>query len=1361
MDLPVAGAYFPSSLHWYFNSKSQLCWYTTDNLELSPVRSGVIGVVCGSERFIRHWLPSLPSIQHCIVCVEPNSSFRGMSRKQKDRRLLFDRKFLSSLGLAPVMVAHSAYGGCTSARHICGFGSAICKPSEVPRAPANVRRTLTHYLKVAVEGYFPPHPPPSDLPEDDSRHCVRFVDKSSHDIVRRDGLLPCEKPDTFVLCPSVFGPVETSHHIKRRLTMEELVCIYSIPAQYHKDILLKWKDTKHILPFEMAVSSDIIASFVHQLWGGSLFEGGGDVSVPEDTVSAPADSFDAKASATANPPKVEARAEKPEDVETENKADGETTAAQWKVDLDETERAEELEGAEPEKKHEGETKVEQLELELDEFSSKPEGRSDIETKAANTETELEEIKLKAQEKIRSEKDKGKAAKADDASVPVHHWNNLILEKIQISDGATGEDVSQAANVLRRWGLSIFWKKLRKACVKRLQTNYGVDWMLEPRVDQGKATDLSVEIHALSNILWHATEADWFEYKSGSALHYFRFPLFYQGIAKDGVPVFFEKSGPRSMKPQPPMTDDNMRATVAAKIAKVIKRGYVFSSGIRLFSLIKYFAVPKTETDYRLVYDATANKLNEAVWAPSFWLPTVDTLVRYIDGDTWMMDRDIGDMFLNFPLDKKVWPYTGLHIGDLFDEDTEEGAEILRKAGANWVHWGRCLMGFKPSPYNAIKTSLVVEEVVKGDRHNDENPFQWNHVRLNLPGDENYDPRVSWISKMRKDGLIACDLFTFVDDERCSGPTRELAWQAGHRLAYIQAYLGIQDAARKVRPVSKTCGAWAGAVVHVVDDLGVCVLTSEEKWCKFKDILRKWLERLEEGETELDHKELLSDRGFCVYLTKSYPPMIPYLKGFHLTIEMWRGNRDEDGWKLPAHRQDYSVEEEDVSFDVDAAMLSQKIDDKSPQDEKSNLTSTTADVSESDDDIETEETQEESLRAPKSGVTTPVPRFLDDLKALLHLSHSDTPPLRVVRSKLVFTAVYGFGDASGKGFCGTLGYHDFMKYRIGVWGSDVDSESSNFKELLNLVETTEEEAAAGRLCNSEFYLFTDNSTAENSFYRGSSKSRLLHELVLRLRRLEVDYNLIIHVIHVAGTRMIAQGTDGGSRGSLLEGVMTGKPMLNFVELSRTGVERHPALLDWVRAWTNRPELLPLTPEQWFVEGHGICGGKTNEDGIWIPFHERRHSMHLWCPPPAVADAALEELLKARHKRTDTYHIILIPRLMTPRWRRLFYKACDFSCVIPAGFEHWPSNMFEPIYLGIVLPFTHHRPWQLKRAPLLLELERKMRSMLGSGESDGRVILQQLLDLHPRLCSVRKDVACRMLHMPREATRRGIPDDGDGR
>jgi len=144
------------------------------------------------------------------------------------------------------------------------------------------------------------------------------------------------------------------------------------------------------------------------------------------------------------------------------------------------------------------------------------------------------------------------------------------------------------------------------------------------------------------------------------------------------------------------------------------------------------------------------------------------------------------------------------------------------------------------------------------------------------------------------------------------------------------------------------------------------------------------------------------------------------------------------------------------------------------------------------------------------------------------------------------------------------------------------------------------------------------------------------------------------------------------------------------------------LDWIRRWSNIPELSPLTPEEWFVEAHGICGGGPNADGIRMPTHEKPMQAHLWCPPPAVADAALEELLKARHKRTDTFHIIAIPRLMTPRWRRLYRKACDFNCEIPAGSCHWPSNMCKPLWLGIVLPFNRRRPWQLRRAPLLLAL-----------------------------------------------------------
>jgi hypothetical protein len=179
------------------------------------------------------------------------------------------------------------------------------------------------------------------------------------------------------------------------------------------------------------------------------------------------------------------------------------------------------------------------------------------------------------------------------------------------------------------------------------------------------------------------------------------------------------------------------------------------------------------------------------------------------------------------------------------------------------------MGFAASPYNSMKKALVVKEICRGDRHEERlgldgkelNPFQWMQINLNLPGTREYNPCMSWISKMRSDGHVACDIFAFVDDERVTGPDKELTWQATHALTNKQSYLRIQDAGRKARPCSKQPGAWAGAIIHVLALLGLCVLTSAEKWTKLRTILKKWWDLLtsgqEEKELRLSHKEILA------------------------------------------------------------------------------------------------------------------------------------------------------------------------------------------------------------------------------------------------------------------------------------------------------------------------------------------------------------------------------------------------------------------------------------------------------------------------------------------------------------------------
>ena len=116
------------------------------------------------------------------------------------------------------------------------------------------------------------------------------------------------------------------------------------------------------------------------------------------------------------------------------------------------------------------------------------------------------------------------------------------------------------------------------------------------------------------------------------------------------------------------------------------------------------------------------------------------------------------------------------------------------------------------------------------------------------------------------------------------------------------------------------------------------------------------------------------------------------------------------------------------------------------------------------------------------------------------------------------------------------------------------------------------------------MFTDNSTAEAAFFKGTSSSELLFELILRLRKIEMTGLCNIYMIHVAGTRMINQGTDGLSRGDKTSGVMSGESMLSFVPLHLTAIDRSVSLKNWLVDLFAGEELrdretLFLGPDNW--------------------------------------------------------------------------------------------------------------------------------------------------------------------------------------
>jgi hypothetical protein len=258
----------------------------------------------------------------------------------------------------------------------------------------------------------------------------------------------------------------------------------------------------------------------------------------------------------------------------------------------------------------------------------------------------------------------KAVKADDAAVPVHLWNDRI-------NTPTGAESTQGClEGCRELELRVFRRALYLDCLDYLQATYGEDWQtLEQKKGQYRLTKLGKDTEAVRNILWHASETSFFEYHAGSRLHFFRWPDRYKKMARDGVPVMFERPGPSKKQRQPEFNDPAVKEQVRSKIMKVIKRRYMVRArtSFDIKSLIKYFAVPKGLSDIRIVYDATASGLNEVVWAPSFWLATIDSLVRALDSTSWMVDRDIGDMFLNFQLHESAWCYAGVDIKPGNDE----------------------------------------------------------------------------------------------------------------------------------------------------------------------------------------------------------------------------------------------------------------------------------------------------------------------------------------------------------------------------------------------------------------------------------------------------------------------------------------------------------------------------------------------------------------------------------------------------------------------------------------------------------------------------------------------------------------------
>jgi hypothetical protein len=96
------------------------------------------------------------------------------------------------------------------------------------------------------------------------------------------------------------------------------------------------------------------------------------------------------------------------------------------------------------------------------------------------------------------------------------------------------------------------------------------------------------------------------------------------------------------------------------------------------------------------------------------------------------------------------------------------------------------------------------------------------------------------------------------------------------------------------------------------------------------------------------------------------------------------------------------------------------------------------------------------------------------------------------------------------------------------------------------------------------------------------------------------------------------------------------MLAFIDLALSATLQYPPTLEFVKSWLEPASTgvaHVLQKSQWFVEGHGIIGGRKDHHGVWLPVHAANGKSYNREPPPVIADVALEECLKTVHKPTD--------------------------------------------------------------------------------------------------------------------------------
>jgi hypothetical protein len=151
----------------------------------------------------------------------------------------------------------------------------------------------------------------------------------------------------------------------------------------------------------------------------------------------------------------------------------------------------------------------------------------------------------------------------------------------------------------------------------------------------------------------------------------------------------------------------------------------------------------------------------------------------------------------------------------------------------------------------------------------------------------------------------------------------------------------------------------------------------------------------------------------------------------------------------------------------------------------------------------------------------------------------------------------------------------------VWTSVARANTSNWKEAETCRLTLERAKAEGRpeVCGCTFFYFTDNTTSYFAITKGASCIPALHEIAVDIKELEAELGCQLEPIHVPGTTIIIQTTDGLSRavwGSALQNRPNQKVILSEIFAP---VPLCPTIGEWARSEAHISPNVPYYLRRW--------------------------------------------------------------------------------------------------------------------------------------------------------------------------------------